>query len=171
MNCGPSPAKKIPLSVRTVRHDATRGDHALGEPTATLALEVVVAHAAAARARVDDAPAPGVDRHVVDPRAVVREEQEVACAQRLEPLVGPPGDRLAEHRHLPRRARERHALPREDVLHEPGAVEPALRGRAAVGVGCADVPVGVVEHARQRPRAARRRRQRALGVPLGAHTA
>jgi hypothetical protein len=161
---------------------APDGHQPLAVPPPALRAEVVVAHPAAARARVEDAPAAGVERDVADRLAGLGEHHQVAGAGRV------PADRAARARGglLPRRARQLDPLAAVDVLHVARAVEAGARRRAAPAVRDAQVVVGRGEGARAdgraaggrdaarrlaRGRVARRRlpaRQRAAGEPLGA---
>ena len=70
-------------AVLLARRHAPHRHNVVHEPRAALGRQIVVAHAAAARRRMNDAIAAGVDRHVAD-AAVVRERLPNAGLDVLE---------------------------------------------------------------------------------------
>src|SRR6185503_9874791 len=78
------------------------------------------------RRRMDDPILACVDRDVIDVRAVVREEQQVARTQRAHSR----GDLPADTRHLLGRTRQPDTFSTKDVLHEARSVKSRFRPRA-----------------------------------------
>src|SRR5687768_7424810 len=107
------------------------------EPASSLRRQVVVANAAAARARMDDLVVACVDRDVVDAFAISGEEEEVTyfeCSARRRHIL--PNLRL-----LPRGAWKLNAMSSENVLDEARAIE-AFGRCAAPDIAGANVIVG-----------------------------
>ena len=75
-------ASEIEQHSARIGSDTSRRDHVIGEPAAALRRQVIVANAAAARARVNDAIAPRVDRDVVY-ATVLLEHHEIARRDRV----------------------------------------------------------------------------------------
>src|SRR5712671_4688683 len=68
-------ARKCIHQYATVTRHSSSRDHVVGEPLAAASGEIVVPNALAARRRVDEAAASGIDRNVADPPSLRKQQQ------------------------------------------------------------------------------------------------
>ena len=80
---GREAAGQVEQKAACIGHDAARRGDVIEEPTATIGVEIVLAHPAARFGRMNDARASDVDRDVID-AAVILEHHEVARRQRIQ---------------------------------------------------------------------------------------
>ncbi len=76
-----APARARPSGGPRREHAPGRNE-ALEEPPSPIGVDVIVTHATCAGGRVDEAPSPGVDRHVIDAVTFGVEEHEIPRLQR-----------------------------------------------------------------------------------------